>query len=123
MRKFIFIILFIIILLGGINIEHWVVIAPELFGRSDAFLIAGNGLVIVDYGTFLMLTKNDQCILLQIYGESIGDGEGGTVWFIPCGFKYSPHGNRFTGWIDFRGHHRPFCGTQTGVFMQACKNW
>ncbi|HCR71228.1 MAG TPA: hypothetical protein DIW23_07290, partial [Anaerolineae bacterium] len=62
MRKFIFIILFIIILLGGINIEHWVVIAPELFGRSDAFLIAGNGLVIVDYGTFLMLTKNDQCI-------------------------------------------------------------
>jgi hypothetical protein len=121
--KILIAVLLFIFLITVITVDHWVVIAPELFDRSDAFLIASNGLVFADYGAFLLLNKNEQCILLQLYGSVIGDGEGGTVWFIPCSFKYSQYVNRFTGWIYFRGHARPFCGTQTGVFMQKCKNW
>ncbi len=87
--------------------------APELLGDAPAYLVrAGDhlaGLISADGSYLFAFTgmidgREISCRITQIGGERIHDAEAP----IPC-YALERDG-RWTGWIEFRGHQRKFCG-------------
>lgn len=102
--------------------EIWTLAAPELFTRSEAYMLRFDpliGIIKTPWNVLLLYGTPDDCKIAYIVGEIPGQYAGP----VPCSFMFNQYGNKFIGWIDFRGHRRPFCGTTTGEFMHACKDW
>lgn len=104
-----------------ISAERWTLTAPELFPRSEVYLIREplTGIVKTPSNLCLLYGTANDCKIAYIAGEIPGQ----YTKPVPCSFMFNQYGNRFSGWIYFRGHRRPFCGTTTGEFMHACKDW
>lgn len=88
---------------------------PELFGDADAIVLVTDheirGLIFNEYfGGILTgsIEKNEvACRITQVSGEQIH----GIDRFVPCYAIIK--GEKWTGWIDFRGHHRKLCGAKS----------
>jgi hypothetical protein len=104
----------------------WILRAPELFGDGRAYVFGAGGYtvgVVDTWGTWLLTgttTGNETtCKLRQVGGDRIKGVVDGVV---PC-FMRMKRESRFTGWIDFRGHARPFCGARDSESLpRKCKH-
>jgi len=105
---------------------HWAMRTPELFGDAEALVwqvgpyVFG---VVQGWGTYVMLGQAEgnvmTCQMTQL-GRTVVDATEA----IPCGARLRPDGMRFNGWIDFRGHARPFCGAdEPGRIPTKCKGY
>jgi len=93
--------------------------AVELFGVGTLYHIQTGERItgFVDgWGGWLLYGTTQDCRLLRLYGVSI-DGVNGAI---PCHMDFNADATRFKGWIDFRGHPRPFCGTATNELPIKC---
>ncbi len=85
---------------------------PELFGDAQAVLVEREqvlyGLIynadFIGVITGTMEAKELTCQIRQLAGEPVQDLEGA----VPCFARR--RGDRWLGWIHFRGHPRKFCG-------------
>ncbi len=98
--------------------------APELFGTAPAYIVRSDrtlyGLILAPGAGFTFEgtvgEKDIVCRITQIAGEPIQQAEQR----VPC---YAMHrGDRWIGWIDFRGHERPSCAAPTeGRLPRVCR--
>ncbi len=113
MRKMIAMALLFVIVAGLLFVVMnrfavFIVSAPELFGNGTAYMIhPGNVFLgyIDAWGGWAITQIGNKCWIIQIVGDRIGGAEKP----VSC-FMSFQNWDRFTGWIDFRGHRRKFCG-------------
>lgn len=79
----------------------WDVRANEYFGDGTMVTIGNIG-IIDAWGWYLVILNN--CKIMPL-SSPVGDAV-----IVQCGMRYNDKQNRFSGWYDFRGHPRPFCG-------------
>lgn len=82
--------------------------APELFGDGAMYLLQTRGYILgyIDaWGGWAIYGRASACRIVQIMGTPIDGAEQS----IPCFMNFQKD-HRFSGWIDFRGHRRKFCG-------------
>jgi hypothetical protein len=85
---------------------------PELFGDATMVTLRGlgGGVIVNDSYVFMFREHMSDAIstgeMTQILGKKIEDVDGS----IPYLRHYNKANTKFTGWIDFRGHERAFCG-------------
>ena len=99
--------------------------APELFGNGQMLIVesaSGRTLGLVRaWGWYAIIGLRGpeghiHCRLIQLTG-TVHDARGIAI---PCRVKIMKNG-KFQGWIDFRGHTRPFCGAQRPGRFPKCK--
>lgn len=60
--------------------------------------------VIIAWGWYVIYGTIQDCRILPLWSPVIDAQK------IRCKITFSPKHTFFKGWIDFRGHPRPFCG-------------
>lgn len=93
----------LLLLFLAASIRVQTVRAPELFGIGTMYQI-GNYAMIVRSPFVFAMTVNP-CTIVQVAGPQIEGAERPISCRVGVG--------RWRGWIDFRGHARPFCGART----------
>ncbi len=91
-------------------IDVMIVCTPELFGNGTMYIfrIRDRFAGYIDaWGGWIIYGSVTDCRIVQITGEQISDAEQP----VPCHMNFN--GNKFRGWIDFRGHPRAFCGASS----------
>lgn len=104
----------VMVLIAGLQIRSWSVRAPELFGEARMTMVQAGpvvaGVIHSDWTTYAIAGRSSgtrvECRMTWLAGARISGSERG----VPCGMEFS-NLERFRGWIDFRGHPRPFCGS------------
>lgn len=112
--KTIFALLVLIILASSLLViaPYRMTRTPELLGDANAFIVrtpfATLGFTWNDYAGFFLFGmgyNSISCTLTQVWGGEIYQYNGPMDCHVEWQNQY-----RFRGWIDFRGHPRPFCG-------------
>ena len=104
------------------------VLTPELFGSAKMVTLTSvlpvfnhSGLIFnQDVGFVFWGSREEDNAhgrMYQIWGGRILDGEQ------PIPFFLHDTGPRFSGWIDFRGHPRAFCGSDPGYDLPLVCRW
>lgn len=110
------------------QVQRWDVRANEYFGDGVMWIyplptspIPQSGIgegkfvgIIKAWGWYAIHGTAEDCRITPIWSP-VGDAAK-----VPCGMVLTLKQNRFSGWYDFRGHPRPFCGTLTDQFPQKC---
>lgn len=107
MTKYRALLLLPLLLLLAVPVQSFEVQAPELFGDGTMYVMGGQRFAgfVSAWGGWLIYGTRHDCRIVQLYGTPIGGAEKP----VPCHMVFKKQ-NRFTGWIDFRGHTRKFCG-------------
>lgn len=111
----------IVWLLAG-HAEMWQVRANEYFGDGTMLIVlqwddidgrqfAG---VIHAWGWYGIYGTAEDCRIVPLRSP-VGDAATAA-----CAMVFNKKGTVFRGWIDFRGHPRPFCGTRNGDYPRTC---
>lgn len=111
----------------------WKVRAAELFGDGTAYVMDAGllefGCIYADwgeeYGKFAFLffgygRERKNGYIIQVFGKRIdqyGPYEKSNKWAY---FYERETAERWSGWIEFRGHPRPFCGTISNRLPGRC---
>ncbi|MCW5877754.1 MAG: hypothetical protein KIS80_02660 [Anaerolineales bacterium] len=121
------IVLIMVVLSNHVDMTVWAgkTNTPELLGEAQTIFIRFPdriygltwnyyaGLLVYGYGE-----QRIQCYFRQAWGGDIKDFNEGfsclMVW---------QNINKFRGWIDFRGHARPFCGASSGYDLPELCMW
>lgn len=88
-------------------LQIWQVKAPELFGGGALYLYTDSNRVlgfINGWGSYFVYGKVSDCRIVPI-NSPVGDAKT-----VNCRIVFNEKNTVFRGWIDFRGHPRPFCG-------------
>jgi hypothetical protein len=96
-----------------INVQH--VRAPELFGDGKMYSVrVSDNMIgyIGAWGGWVIYGRESDCRIVQVSGAGI-DGADGKI---PC---FMNSNTRFSGWIDFRGQRRKFCGAPFELELPA----
>lgn len=70
--------------------------------------------VIHAWGWYAIYGTAEDCRIVPLWSP-VGDARTA-----PCGMDFNEKATVFRGWMEFRGHPRPFCGTLTGEFPRKC---
>lgn len=81
---------------------------PDPSGQRSAVSSQRFSGVIQAWGWYAIYGTAEDCRIVPLWSPV---GDAATV---RCGMRFNEKGNRFSGWMDFRGHPRPFCGSLTG---------
>lgn len=108
-RRVLLAVLVVFVCVSILNAKHTRVYAPELFGIADAYSLKAGRLsagVMFGWGNWILMeysTSKDAsvCFVIPIT-KTLYDSRP-----VYCQKFYN--GERFTGFIYFRGHERPFC--------------
>lgn len=104
------------LLLAG-RAETWQVRSNEYFGDGIMIAVSFQQSAISDgryfgvikaWGWYGIYGTAEDCRIVPLWSPV---GDAATV---RCGMKFNEKGTRFSGWMDFRGHPRPFCGALAG---------
>jgi hypothetical protein len=106
--------------------SNWNMRTPELFGDKQAYVL-NMGETYLGYvwgdgiGFIILGNEQDKTVsgtMFQVQGEKINNAQYPET---PITFKMLNKGNKFSGWIFFRGHERKFCGARYGYqFPEVC---
>lgn len=126
----------LLVILPRLRVDELVLRAPELFGVSKGYMIRGlnGGLLgivigcnhnpgestcpVEAYALFWLFSGRKTCLLGKGFGGEIYQMDAPLLCFVEW-----RGGAAFRGWIDFRGHARPFCGGLTVEMVPAhCKS-
>lgn len=104
----------------ALSVQSWDIRANEYFGdgtmvalpalQSDRMFVG----VIDAWGLYVVYGAPDDCQIVPVYSP-VGDAQS-----VECGMVFNDKQTVFRGWMDFRGHARPFCGTRNGDYPQKC---
>lgn len=109
--KYIATCLSLIILLCFLRVERWHVRANEYFADGTMITVSlresGKFIgVIRAWGWYVIYGKRENCRIEPIFSP-VADART-----IRCQMRMNDKHLKFSGWIDFRGHPRPFCGAR-----------
>lgn len=111
--KFILLILLFLLIL---QVQVWHVRANELFGAGKMYAMGKDIFAgfISGWGVYVIYGRMHDCRIVPLWSP-VGDA-GVTA----CSVRLNEKANKFSGWIDFRGHPRPFCGSRGGDLPVKC---
>lgn len=105
----------------------WIVADQRLFlikGRASANDVTCilpqivNGVMVAYAGPLSCRIVSVKCTITKIVGGAIKDYSGP----VACRMVYDG-GIAFTGWVNFRGHHREFCGGNSPENLPGKCRW
>lgn len=127
------IIAFASISFAAVNIGVATINIPEVFGVQKAYYLLltpkrETALIFVDWGGKMMVfwmygkidDKYSRGFIQQIYGERIEQYPPYSCSTQERWCYVRQNKPRSRGWIEFRGHNRPFCLTFTDDLPQTC---
>ena len=115
MRHMIAIVFYTMLLSMNAGVKVQALRTPELFGDANAVMVYSgselHGFIFnKDFGGIIAGTISGNevtCRISQVSGETIKDVNG----FVACYAIVKDE--KWTGWIEFRGHHRKLCGARS----------
>lgn len=106
-RKIIAALLLVVLALIWVRV-YWTR-TPELFGDGKLYFIESRdniGGLVIGWGIYALYGKKQDCRMIPLWSPVL-DAEK-----IACKIVFNQKHTIFKGWIDFRGHPRPFCGAR-----------
>lgn len=116
--------LFVVFFALLVNVSMWQVRANEYFGDGVMAAVSGEQLafshehrfvgVIAAWGWYWIYGTAGNCRIVPLWSP-VGDATT-----VRCAMVFNEKDTIFRGWMDFRGHPRPFCGTRNGEYPRTC---